>query len=208
MKLHENEVKPGEGVMPNGKPAVTSSGKLLGFNHIYDRTAHPDAGPYMTRAWLGRLRLHIFWRGDADPDCHDHPWDFWTFPLRPYVEEVVRKPSGLWFSPGEDEGQPEGWDTEYRTYRQVVPAWRWTFRPATHTHRVLGPWDGEWELDWHSDDLSKPSVKPGTIVTLVWRSKPSRSWGFLRNRDGNWCWTDWREYVFAGGKDAPCGEDE
>lgn len=45
----------------------------------------------MTRAWFGRLRFHVFFRGDQDPDCHDHPWGFWTFPLRSYVEEVLEE---------------------------------------------------------------------------------------------------------------------
>ena len=31
----------------------------------------------------GQLYLHIFHRGDQDRCPHDHPWDFWTFPLVP-----------------------------------------------------------------------------------------------------------------------------
>lgn len=37
--------------------------------------------------------------------------------------------------------------------------------------------------------------------------RASRKWGVLRNRDGNWCWTPWREYVFGGGKNAPCEQE-
>lgn len=60
---------------------------------------------YLTRIKLSpkikgyRLMLHIFWEGDPDPDCHDHPWDFYTFPLVSYDEEVLeRYPSfaGVW----------------------------------------------------------------------------------------------------------------
>lgn len=183
----------------NGKPNESSAGKLFGWHTIYEKGA--DGNPYMTRIWVGRLRLHIFHRGDLDPDCHDHPWDFWTFPLTPYVEEVVRIPTGLWWSPGEDPDMPEGWDIEYRRYRHVVPAWRWTFRPATHTHRVLGAWDGPGIGHRNAYPAVHPSRK---IVTIVWRGKSRRAWGFLKNRDGKWCWIAWRDYIFNGGKEAPC----
>ena len=51
------------------------------------KTIFGNSGPYLTRVTWGRLRLHVFHRGDEDPDCHDHPADFWTFPLVSYVEE-------------------------------------------------------------------------------------------------------------------------
>lgn len=160
---------------------------------------------------LGRLRLHIFHRGDQDPDCHDHPWDFWTFPLTPYVEEVA-EPTG-WgeyeangntysypldsdearFSPlAAERGRPT-----YRKRWQVVPAWRLTFRPATHTHRVIGRYAG-------FEQSGVPVVAFAPIVTLVWRGKDERKWGFLKHRDGKWCWVHWKSYVFGGGKSAPC----
>lgn len=152
---------------------------------------HPDsASPYMTRYWFGRLRLHIFYRGDLDADPHDHPWDFWTFPLTPYVEEVILPHR---YKGGED----------YERHRQVVPAWRWHYRPAIHTHRVLGryadttPYDPEW-----------PHIKAGKIITIVWRGSESRKWGFLKNRDGKWCWEPWRKYVYGGGKHAPCEPED
>lgn len=85
--------------------------KLLGFE-----TIGGDA-PYMTRAWIGKLRLHVFHRGDGDPDCHDHPWDFWTFPLTTYREEV-RRPNG-------------------RKEVRIVRAGRPHFRPAEFAHRVI-----------------------------------------------------------------------
>lgn len=192
---------PGKGIDVNtGKPAATSAGRFLGWNTIFGRDGD-HATPYMTRIWIGRLRLHIFHRGDADPDCHDHPWDFWTFPLTPYVEEVVDLVVGQ----------------EPVRRRQVVSAWRWTFRPATHCHRVLGRYEG---YAWceEDDELAErvsvrevnrnphldPTHHPGKIITLVWRSKPKRSWGFLKNRDGAWCWVAWKEYVFGGGKRGPC----
>lgn len=182
-----------------------------------------DGTPYMRRMWIGRLRLHVFYRGDNDPDPHDHPWDFWTFPLTPYVEEVVSAPTGLWFSLGEDEGMPEGWDDKPRRFRQVVPAFRWSFRPATHCHRVLGRFSGNaWSRSMglfvarvsprgaNRDpdlepyyDFATPE-HPSRMITIVWRSKVKRKWGFLKNRDGKWCWQYWREYVLSGGKHGPC----
>lgn len=156
---------------------------FFGRETIYGAEGEHDT-PYLTRFWIGRLRLHIFHRGDADPDCHDHPWDFWTFPLTSYVEEVAVRAveqQGSW--------QRGTWAREVN----VVPAFRWTFRPATHTHRVIGPVD--WGLPW---------LFPTKIVTIVWRGRTSRKWGFLKNRDGKWCWIGWRDYVFAGGKHAPC----
>lgn len=144
-----------------------------------------DGSPYMTRYWIGRLRLHIFYRGDLDPDPHDHPWHFWTFPLTSYVEEVLE--------PILDPVYPYLMPTGYRRFLRVVPAWRLSFRKATHTHRVLGRYSGYVPM----------TVLEGKIITLVWRGPEHRKWGFLKNRDGEWCWQPWKRYL-AGGKHAPC----
>ena len=140
-----------------------------------------DGSPYMTRLLVGRLRLHIFHRGDGDPDPHDHPWSFWTFPLTSYVEEVTEV----------DGIDPARW-VPYRR-RRVVRSWRLHHRASTHTHRVLGRWAGR---DFNFD--------AGRIVTFVWRGKGGRRWGFLKTRDGRTCWQHWKEYVLRGGKHAPC----
>jgi hypothetical protein len=165
------------------KPHKSATG-LFGFHTIYGAEGHHDT-PYMTRAWLGRLRFHIFHRGDADPDCHDHPWDFWTFPLTPYVEEVAT-PDGL---------------GGFSITRQIVRAFRLTYRPAEHCHRVLGRWDSH---KWPSGVTGHFVSTNRKIITIVWRGGIGRRWGFLKHRDGRWCWTHWKEYVFEGGKDAPC----
>lgn len=165
---------------------------FLGFNTIYGVDGE-HATPYLTRAWIGRLRLHILHRGDADPDPHDHPWNFWTFPLTSYVEEVVDP--AVTKAMAENDLYDGHWEGGSRALTEfhVVGAFRLHHRPATHTHRVIARYS--W-LKGHATD--------GKIVTIVWRGKGSRKWGFLRNRDGNWCWTPWREYVFGGGKHAPC----
>ena len=85
-----------------------------------------DGSPYLTRVTLGSLRLHVFHRGDADPDCHDHPADFWTFPLVSYLEEFIT---------------PEG---ERR--RRIVRAFRLHRRKAELAHRVICPAAGEGQI--------------------------------------------------------------
>jgi len=181
---------------------------FIGRHTIYGVDGE-HATPYMTRYWIGRLRLHIFHRGDADPDCHDHPWDFWTFPLVSYVEEYLHTVP---------EGKTEHWCNKvYRAgeryvRKNSVEALKWHYRPASFAHRVL-----------HSTYLRTPtgSVEffgrfipevhqewSRKIVTIVWRGKGGREWGFWKHRDGKWCWSHWRSYIFHGGKNQPCGDAE
>lgn len=185
----------GESRTDTFKPSHSSAGRRWGFNRIYGAADGTKQTVYMTRLWIGRLRFHVFHRGDQDPDCHDHPWGFWTFPLRSYVEEVVDLTVG----------------EEPVTRRQVVRAFRLHYRPATHTHRVLGPLAG-YSIDFEREGFSKlqavPTVKAGLIPTIVWTERPSRKWGFLKNRNGEWCWIAWKKYVYEGGKQAPCSEPE
>lgn len=170
--------------------------RLFGWHTIYGDEGESRT-PYMFRAWIWRLRLHVFYRGDADPDPHDHPWDFRTFPLVSYVEEVTR-PSLLF--PG-----------VFYKQRQVVRAFRWHHRPAEHLHRVIGAFDGWWVtpegflyIGEPLGDHDEPQTDGARIVTLVWRGKGERRWGFLKHRDSQWCWTHWKEYALRGGKQAPC----
>ncbi len=87
---------------------------------VWDREGRT---PYLTRVVLGRLRLHLFHRGDADADLHDHPSDFWTFPLVSYVEEYL--------------------DEDGRRRDRVVRAFRFHQRRAEFAHRVLRAADPE-----------------------------------------------------------------
>lgn len=203
--------------MVRARHAITSAGKLFGMNTVTGE----DGTPYMTRAWLGRLRLHVFHRPDHDPDCHDHPWDFWTFPIWPphgYVEEVVdgdlaclaRESTIVVRGPN---FTLHGRDTLQKTRRrQIVRSFWPSYRPAEHCHRVLGAFTGTMiadlfpEIEFRTEgEISEyPQVGHGKIVTFVWRGKAERKWGFLKNRDGQWCWVAWRDYVFGGGKDGPC----
>lgn len=89
-----------------------------------------EGEPYMDR-WIVYLagytiRLHKFYRGDDPTAPHDHPWDFWTFPLTSYIERRFRH---CW--------------TSYSGLRMTVKAFRWHFREAEHRHYVLGRADGQ-----------------------------------------------------------------
>lgn len=189
--------------MENGmKNQTTSAGRFMGRSTIYEKGN--DGAPYMTRYWFGRLRLHIFYRGDLDPDHHDHPWAFWTFPLTSYVEEVVHPDIAF---AGRD--QTVVCKSGPTTARQIVKAFRLHYRPATHTHRVLGRvLPGVSIRTYRAPDGGReewgPESTDGKIVTIVWRGPDERRWGFLKNRDGRWCWVHWKEYVFGNGKSAPC----
>lgn len=173
-------------------PKMSSAGRFWGFNRITGSQDGTNQTLYMTRMWFGRLRFHIFHRGDQDPDCHDHPWGFWTFPLCSYVEEVLT-PIRDTITPGEPE-KP----TRYQRRLEIVRAFRFHYRPATYRHRVLGLYD---PLIFTRQQKYFPAA---IIPTFVWREKPSRKWGFTKERNGVWCWVPWKTYVFGGGKNAPC----
>jgi hypothetical protein len=144
--------------------------------------------PYMTRVTCRRARFHIFYRGDADPDPHDHPWGFWTFPFVSYVEEVLDHDTGL-------------------LRKRVVERFRWHYRPATFAHRVLHSQvlaDGH-----HWQHYTSPALRyklTRRIYTFVWAEHPSRPWGFWKRAwfSKEWCHIYWKKYIFQGGKNAPC----
>lgn len=89
--------------------------KEASIKTVFDRAG---STPYLTKVTLGRFELHLFHRGDADEDCHDHPCDFWTFPLVSYVEEYL--------------------DNGVRRTREVK-AFRLHRRRAEFAHRIIGP---------------------------------------------------------------------
>lgn len=129
---------------------------------------------YQTRVKCGPFRIHIFWRGDRDPDMHDHPATFWTFPLVSYVEEVPTHGGGA--------------------SRRLVRAFRLHRRKAPYPHRVLGAWTGE-----RNRRTGEPTFTQSPIVTLAWWGKKQREWGF-QTAEG---WVPWRRYVDAPGWDRP-----
>lgn len=130
-----------------------------------------DGKPYLDRYIVylgGTLRAHKFWRGDDDTAVHDHPWDFWTFPLADYVEHYERFEPGLL-----------RWIQGVR----IVPAFRINKRLAEFRHIVLGRANREapnWQL------ISK---KP--FWTIVVTKPRKRSWFFYPEPFNA---IPWREY--------------
>lgn len=159
---------------------------------------------YLTRVLVtpptpwGQLYLHIFHRSDNDRDPHDHPFGFWTLPVNDsYIEEVYihERLDGI------PDGDP-AWDHAHKPcfIEMLVPRLRWSWRPATHTHRVDRPASGKWPL-----------------ITLIWRRPTERSWGF-------WChdesfrypgmppsryrrFVPWKHYVWEGQHANVAGDD-
>ena len=171
---------------------------------------------YLTRVHLtpmtrwGRLYLHIFHRGDADRDPHDHPFDFWTFSLTSYWEMVM-----------DDEGELEA---------QKVRRWRWTKREATHAHRVVGPVTRFKRNTWRdgvSNRVHEVTLGRRWFITIVWRGPTFRRWGFWVHEDhkyfgmaglfmktnpttrgGTRRWLPWRTYVYGEPQTTPFSEVE
>lgn len=174
---------------------TSSADKFMGAHTILH-----EGDPYMTRYWFWRLRVHVFHRGDKDTDPHDHPWDFWTFPLTSYVEDV-------WYNDGGIQIVNDRVSPVLNRRREVVRAWRWNKRLAEHTHQVLGTFEG-WQRDTVAEGRAVPEPRPligkRKIVTIVWRGAPGRRWGFWKKREGLWCWQDWKTYVLKGGRNQPC----
>lgn len=83
--------------------------------------------PYLTRIGFSRLCVHVFHRGDNDPDYHDHMWWFVTLPFTTYLELVMDPSSGI-------------------VEQNIVRAWRLHYRPATYRHRVVQRCNARGEL--------------------------------------------------------------
>lgn len=168
--------------------------KSSGDSWCGTHTIQHDGSDYMTRIWFGRLRLHIFYRGDYDEDFHDHPWEFWTFPLTTYAEQYLVN-------------EIELKDNDFKPKYQIVQRFKVHHRSTEHKHRVLGASTGKMSLQPNDDKTGfemRPNVLKGNkIVTLVWVGKSKRNWGFWKHREGKWCWQFWKDYV-TGGKSAPC----
>lgn len=160
---------------------------VVDFTRIYGKSGSRET-PYLTRLVIGSLRLHVFWRGDEDPHPHNHPWDFWTFPLVSYFEEVVELApyeGFYWRNERLSEGAPY-------TRQRLVPAWRWHKRPAETLHRVLYPCRcrNGWSVTAYSGDRVRALYAKWPIVTVVWTGRRKASWGF--KVDGEV--VDWKQY--------------
>jgi hypothetical protein len=158
---------------------VTVRGLRFGFE--YSRVGVSRQGmrevPYLDRyiVYLGGLcvRLHKFWRGDDDRAPHDHPWNFWTFPLCSYKELVeYKRVTAYPYDPVKGRRR-----FERRWLREVqeVKAFRLHRRPAKYRHIVLGRADGS----------SKP------FWTLVVAGRVRNKWGFFPQPERFVPWREW-----------------
>lgn len=115
----------------------------------------------------GKVFLHHFHRGDAEPYCHDHPWPFWSFilwggywedvpsvdPFRP--GEMVR----TWYGPLRLLRRPAEW-----RHKVVLPEGRtcWTLIWCGHKERSWGFWcsSGVW-INWRQHAANEEAGKSG-----------------------------------------------
>jgi len=123
----------------------------------------------------GQLWLHHFVREDVD-NPHDHPFDFWTYPLNGYFEHVLENVDPLG-------GVPE----KYALTTNWVSPRRWQFRAAEHTHRVMTPF---WSLVWR---------KPDRREWGFWRDMGLASMPAAKNRPrkGDRAWYQWELYLYG-----------
>lgn len=135
---------------------------------FHDGQTEEEWGPYMKKIEFFNRAIHIFYRKDAYPAPHDHPWDFWTFPLTSYVEEV--------------------YDPTTRVTRiNVVKSFRWHFRNAEYSHRILGRWSGHDQRH----GFTEPQVMEGKVITYVIMLPTRREWGFWHGP----IWIQWKSYI-------------
>lgn len=139
------------------KLIATRHGRKFGIEANVIRV---DDQPYLSRwiVWFGwgSIRLHKFWRGDQVRAPHDHPWTFWTFPFKPYMEYV--------FSNGETSWGPY----EIRTPRHVE-AYRWHKRGIGFKHIVVRRSDGRRD-PWYTLVVTGPErqVQDGAVTRADW----------------------------------------
>lgn len=88
---------------------------------------HPDGGLYLRRffitprwfPWIN-VFVHKLYTSDPDRVMHDHPWDFWTFPLSGYREYV-----------------PSFIGTSSHTRINTANRHSWHYRRAIYVHRIF-----------------------------------------------------------------------
>lgn len=113
---------------------------------------------------IKKLNLHVFYRSDEDPDCHDHPADFRTFVARGgYVDEqwII-----IWHG--------NQYHARCKGGRQaIMVAGAYGFRRAEHCHRVR---------------LIDPSKRTWTLVLF---SAKRKDWYFYTDK-GPVYWEDYK----------------
>lgn len=111
------------------------------------------------------IRLHRFWRGDDDRAVHDHPWDFWTFPLTSYLERC-----------------PDGF--------HIVERFKLHFRRAEFKHYVVGCLRDDITKAYSEYWRAKNDKRP--FWTIVFAKTKRRTWGHWPNEHTFINWRDWK----------------
>ena len=137
------------------------------FQWEFKRDSHGNR--VFSRLQVGNLHLQIVHKSaKLDQAFHDHPYDWWEFPLTPYVEEV------LTFGPPRN------------IVKQIVPALLPSFRYAEHKHRVCGRWNGRFSFFnsiYEAGAFGKPvegeepHPERGMIVILAYNFERRRGHG-------------------------------
>lgn len=90
--------------------------------------------------------VHSFHRGDEDPDCHDHPFEFWSLMLRggyrEYAEDgsfIVRRPLSLAYR-----------SATHRHRVQLISRRCWTFIVKRDASREWGFWPNGQFVPWRN----------------------------------------------------------
>lgn len=139
------------------------------------KTFYGTQGPLLTVYRLlkvGRLSfcIHHFHTADEDPDCHDHPFSFFTMVLRGgYLEEMVVDPDIPGYVPGVH-GPIETRFVERRPFSMG-------FRKASCLHRVAA------------------IASPCWTCCVKIAPKNPREWGFITENG----WVQWQDYIRAKG---------
>jgi hypothetical protein len=123
------------------------------------KTFHGVNGPYLTvytlLDWKGARRtslcVHQFHRGDEDPDCHDHPFNFWSLVLlggyREFAQNgtfIVRWPLSLVYRPA-----------THRHRVQLLRGYCWTLILKRDAAREWGFWTPTGFVHWRDYIASK-----------------------------------------------------
>lgn len=166
---------------------------------IYGCEARGDAqSPYLSRWTLldlpfGALYLHRFHRSDAD-EMHDHPWSFWSLILwRGYVEET----------PNRCRDVRNGSVKEMEALMSSKDGWQWGGYGIGDSAFVSRPYGRQRKRVWPGMILRRPSewvhrvelIDGKGAVTLVWRGRYTRQWGFWTKKG----WQHWKDYFSERG---------
>lgn len=125
-----------------------------GYNFGLEHTVVQVKGEKYLGRWIVYLfgctiRLHRFYKGDDMRAPHDHPWDFWTFPLCRGYEEIAVRGGVL--------------------MHEWVPGWQLHYRPSSYQHIVLDPPKPFWTIVVTGRKSRGWGFWPGSETFVPWK---------------------------------------